>query len=183
MATERFTLDLASSSLKLRTRAKGLLSKLAHDLELDVTSATGEGERDGEAWNGKLSIAAEGIKVAGVLKKHGVDRDVLSSRDVADIEKRIRDDVFAHARQIAIDASGKLSRGDLDVHVGARGQRALVLVEWTTRDRGVELRAKGEVSMKALGLAEVKGPLGAFTVSDAVEWDARLVFVANPVAG
>ena len=38
---------------------------------------------------------------------------------------------------------------------------------------------KGTLSMKALGLAEVKGPLGAFTIKDEIEVEVQVHLVAE----
>lgn len=175
----RYTFDPSQSSLLLRTRAKGFLSKLAHDLELRCERAAGEGERDGDAWSGSLSIPVDAISVLGSIKKGKVDPGALSGWEIDQITKRLRDEVFAGVREVKARASGKQSRGDVEISVGPRGQKVLALVEWRDRPGGVELRAKGDVSMKAFGMAEVKAPLGAFTVADAIEWEASLVFVAQ----
>lgn len=178
-AVARYTYDPAQSSLFLRTRAKGLFSKLAHDLELRCERVSGEGERDGETWSGALSIPVDAIAVLGSIKKGKVDTTALSGWEIDQITKRLRDEVFAGVREVKVKASGKQSRGDVELSVGPRGQKVLALVEWRDRAGGVELRAKGDVSMKAFGMAEVKAPLGAFTVADAIEWEASLVFVAE----
>ena len=52
-----------------------------------------------------------------------------------------------------------------------------MLLGWSEGNGRTAVRAKGEVSMKALGIAEIKAPLGAFTVADAIEWEADAVFV------
>ena len=176
------TLDSTASSLVLRTRAKGLLSKLAHDLELRCRGVRAEGDRDGDAWRGRLVVPVAAIEVVGSIKKGKVDAAALAGWEIDQILQRLRQEVFAGVAEVIAVASGRQSRGDLEIAVGARGQKVLALVEWRDRAGGQELRAKGEVSMRALGLAEVKAPLGAFTVADAVEWDAALVFVEEGAA-
>jgi hypothetical protein len=177
-----FTFDPTTSTLLLRTRAKGLFSKLAHDLELRCERVSGEGDRDGDAWKGRLSVPVDGIKVVGSIKKGKPDAAALAGWEMELIEKRLREEVFAGVREVAVAASGKLSRGDLELTVGGRGQTKLALVEFRDARGGIELRAKGDVSMKAFGLAEVKAPLGAFTVADAIEWEASLAFVEEGAA-
>ncbi len=176
------TLDSAASSLVLRTRAKGFLSKLAHDLELCCRGVRAEGERDGETWRGRLVVPVAAIEVVGSIKKGKVDPGALSAWETDLILQRLRQEVFAGIDEVIAVASGRQSRGDLEIAVGARGQKVLALVELRDRAGGLELRAKGDVSMRALGMAEVKAPLGAFTVADAVEWDAALVFVQEGAA-
>lgn len=177
-----FTFDPTASTLLLRTRAKGLFSKLAHDLELRCERVSGEGDREGEGWKGRLTVPVDGIKVVGSIKKGKPDASALAGWEMELIEKRLREEVFAGVREVVVAASGKLSRGDLELTVGGRGQSKLALVEFRDARAGIELRAKGDVSMKAFGLAEVKAPLGAFTVADAIEWEAALVFVEEGAA-
>ena len=45
------------------------------------------------------------------------------------------------------------------------------------RVAGTEVTATGTLSMNGLGLAEVKGPLGAFTVKDDIEVEVRAFLV------
>jgi hypothetical protein len=144
-----FTFDPTASTLLLRTRAKGLFSKLAHDLELRCERVSGEGDRDGESetWRGRMTVPVDGIKVVGSIKKGKPDASALAGWEMELIEKRLREEVFAGVREVVVAASGKLSRGDLEISVGGRGQSKLALVEFRDARAGIELRAKGDVSI------------------------------------
>ncbi len=155
-------LDLERSRYVLRTRAKGLLSALAHDLELEGKFSSGEGE----GTSGRATVRPADLRVVGVLKGGKCDAHVLSASDVLEIERRTRADVLHGATEIEIVVRA-LDR--VEIAVGSRRAE----LRGKVHVRGAEVTASGTLSMKALGLAEVKGPLGAFTVKDEIEVDVR----------
>ncbi|MEZ4437787.1 MAG: hypothetical protein R3B72_01745 [Polyangiaceae bacterium] len=163
-------IDTQASTITLRTRAKGLLGKLAHDLEIRVRDFDGEVTVDGEAWTATLTIAVADLEVVGALRGNKVDRAVLSSGDRQEIERKIRQEVLVGPK-VAITASGsRRSRGEARIAAPKGEQR--VFVDIVAEDRpGGEISCRGDflLSLKALGVAEIKGPLGAFKVADAVE--------------
>lgn len=167
---DAYALDLTRSTVTLRTRAKGLLSALAHDLELSGSFARGGVKRDGDRWEGELAVAPSALKVVGPIKGGATVRDDLPAWEVREIERRIVEEVFAGVSEIVVRVRGTTSSPEIDV-VAKREGRAKVKVVL----QGDVVSATGTVSMKSVGLAEVKGPLGAFTVKDDVEVSADVV--------
>jgi hypothetical protein len=175
---DRFDLDAQRSRVRLRTYAKGLLSALAHDLELEA-SPTGAIERDGDGWKATLDVKADAIKVLGVLRRGRVHTDVLSASDVREIERKIREEIFAPSASIAVDVRGTPERPDATFHMSpprAGSAKAKATIDVKADDEVIEAKVKGTLSMRALGLAEVRGPLGAFVIKDDVDIEAMLVF-------
>lgn len=179
----KFRVATGKSRITVRTRATGVFAKLAHDLELVTTEIEGEVEGEEGAWRATLSVLPASLRVAGTLSKQGITLDPqgVSSGDKAQIEKKIREDVLG-VHPIAVDVRGSADRAEATVRVGGRSQTvSCSLMIEKSPDTGVtERTASGEValSLKALGIAEVKGPLGAFKVSDAVEVVFRIVVTA-----
>lgn len=163
-------LDLAASSFNVRTRAEGMFSRLAHDLEIAAEGFRGEVAVDGDRWKATVRFPVASLRVVGVLRGDQVDRGVLSKKDREEIERRIQREVVG-AEEVVVEASGEsLAAGQATVRVGAREQRvALTVSTEPRRDGEIAAEGKGKVSLRALGIAEVKGPLGAFRVSDTIE--------------
>jgi hypothetical protein len=159
--TQRFQL---TGTVRVRTRAEGLLARFAHDLEL-TGEATGTLERDGDAWSAVVSVPVASLKVAGVLKGDRVDTTVLSAGDRAEIERRISTDVFRGLATIRAEGRGTASGRATVTIAGPRSAAVPVQVTFA----GDRANAEGVVSLAALGIAEVKAPLGAFRVRDGVE--------------
>lgn len=171
-----YSLDPARSTFILRTRAGGFLSALAHDLELSGPIARGTASREGERWEGELVVAPSSIKVVGAIKRGVVDRSVLSASDVRDIEHKIVSEVFGGVTELVIRCSGTLEAPTVRV-TGKRESLVNARVTLKNDDAARVFHAKGTVSIKGLGLAEVKGPLGAFVIKDDVEIDATATLV------
>lgn len=163
-------IDRQASTVTIRTRAKGLLSKLAHDLEIQAARIDGDVEVDEESWKATLRFDVSALTVVGALKGDKVDRAVLSPSDRAEIERKIRHEVL-DVGQIVVRAEGT-ERGAGDVVVEAKRGEQRRRVSLTTEDRpGGEIVTFGklDLSLRALGVDEIKGPLGAFKVDDRVE--------------
>ncbi len=173
----RRTLDPKASSITVHTRAKGMLSRFAHDLELEASRYDVELDvQEGERWNAELSFDVRGLRVVGVLKGNRVDRAVLSAADREDIERRI---VSEHLRtdRVMVHAEGeRFDRAEVTVTAARAEQRLSVPLEVERRDAGaLAVRATLSLSLSRLGVKEVKGPLGAFKVDDAIEVNVSLV--------
>jgi hypothetical protein len=162
-----YTVDPERSSITLKTRAKGLLSALAHDLELRATIARGTATREGDEWTGELFVAPSSIKVIGAIKSGKTSP--LSKIEVDLCEKRIVSEVFAGVAEIAVKARGTLADPKIEI-TAKRTTSAKMKVTM----RGEVLEGRGVVSIQALGLPEVKAPLNAFTVRDEVDLEASL---------
>lgn len=163
-------IDRQASTFTIRTRAKGLLAKLAHDLEIQAGRFDGEVDVDGDRWSARLRFPVSALTVVGALKGDKVDRAVLSPSDCAEIERKIQQEVLP-TQHVSVAAEGS-SRSEGTVVVEApRGQQRQS-VELTTEGRpGGEIVTFGKLvlSLRALGIREVKAPLGAFKVDDRVE--------------
>ncbi len=170
-------LDAARSRLVIHTFAEGLFSALAHDLELVARDLSGEASETGAA-SAELRIAVHGLEVRGAVKRGKLDEGALSASDRDAIRRQIQDDVFRRGREV-------LARGELE------GTRARIRVTAPTGEADVScdveilrnesrgVRGTVDVSLRALGVAPVKGPLGAFKLSDRVRVTFDLVFVAG----
>src|SRR5262249_40421369 len=78
--------ETSSSRLAVRTRATGLLARLAHDLEIVAETFSGEARLDDPSWSAELTIPVWALRVGGVLRDDRVDASVLSASDRAEIE-------------------------------------------------------------------------------------------------
>jgi hypothetical protein len=176
MSTRRLSLDPGASRLAVRTRAVGMLARLAHDLEIVATRFDAHADLDGDAWSGELSIPIEALEVAGALKHDRVDAGVLSASDRAEITKRMRDDAFRGASRIEVRAHGTShTRADLVVGIGGREARSAADLRTGEADGTIAVSGTAALSLKSLGSREIKAPLGAFSVKDeiAIVFDLR----------
>jgi hypothetical protein len=168
-------LDPARSRVAVYTFAEGLLSALAHDLEIVAQAEGVSGEAADAGASAELKIAVASLRVRGVMKRGKLDTGVLSAGDRATIEKQITSDVLPGAEVVA---RGTLegTRASIEV-VAPRGTARVSCPVAITKDGGAT-RVKGEadVSTKALGAPPVKGPMGAFRVKDQVKVEFDLVF-------
>jgi hypothetical protein len=171
-----YSIDPARSTLILRTRAGGFLSALAHDLELSGTIARGSVTREGERWDGELVVEPASIKVVGAIKRGHVDRGVLSASDVRDIEGKIVSEVFGGQAELVVRCSGTLEAPTIRV-TAKRETLMNAKVSVKKDDAARVFSAKGTISIKGLGLSEVKGPLGAFVIKDDVEVEATATLI------
>jgi hypothetical protein len=160
-----------SARVTMRTRAKGLLSALAHDLALSAPFAHGIAHEEGGLWRVEAAIAPTAIAVTGAIERGAAKP--LSAWETREIERRIVDEVFGGLASIAIRATGTPRAPEVSV-TAKREARAHVRIEL----RGARVDLTGTIGMRALGLAEVKAPLGAFTVADDVEIAAAIPLVA-----
>lgn len=178
----QLVLDPAATSIALHTFAEGLFSRLAHDLEIAAEGVTGTATTSGEGLGrASIDVPVAALRVVGAVKKGKVDPGVLSTNDRADIEGKIRSEVLAGSPSVHIEAELKGGRAQFTV-VAARNGRATISCAVTTRRDGSAVEASGrcDVSLASLGIAPVKGPLGAFRLSDRVEIFFRATF--RPVA-
>jgi hypothetical protein len=182
MAPSTLIPDKTASRLVLRTRTSGLLARFAHDLEIVATdlSLRASSEGDGGAWTAELSIPVAALRVAGVLKSGDkLDTSVLSASDQADIENRVRTEVLAGGPEVKVQASGtSRDRGEASVSIGSRSGRFPIAQSVEAREGGgATVSGRCDLSLRGLGIEEVKGPLGAFRVADTVEVVYTVVLV------
>lgn len=183
MSADRYTLDAAATTVTLATFAEGRLARLAHDLELGARQLSGTATR-GETSRAEVEVGLDGLQVVGAVKKGRVDPRVLSAGDRADIERRVRDDVFGGARTLRVVAEVEGARARLTVSTPSGSASVPVEAFTLAEGDGGAVVASGEcaLSMQALHLRQVKGPLGAFQVSDRVTVRFRAVFRRQPPA-
>lgn len=170
MPTHR--LDLSASTLVLRTRAAGLLARLAHDLEIAAPELTAEATVDAAgAWSAEIVVPVAALRVAGTLHGDRLDRAGLSASDRAEVERKIREEVLAGTREVRVRASGA-SRDQAEARVALAQGAATVKARLSATDQpggAVRVTGSSALSMRALGLREVKGPLGSFKLRDEIE--------------
>ncbi|MCC6645253.1 MAG: hypothetical protein IT374_06765 [Polyangiaceae bacterium] len=164
-----WTLDRDASKIRLLTRAEGFLSPLAHDLELVATP--------GELLDGEtLVFPAAGVRVVGAVKKGRVDEGALSVGDRFEIDRRVREELLAGDVRVTARRDGR----DLDVTIAApRGRESRRAAGFVSeRDGVVEVRGELSLSMKALGVGPVKGPMNMFRMKDEVTVIVALRFTS-----
>jgi len=163
-------LDAAASRFVVHTFAEGLLARLAHDLELVAEGATGE-LVDGPEPTVTLRFPIDGLRVVGAVKKGRVEPSVLSEADRFQIEEKLRRELFVGRRSLT--ARGSLPVGG-EARIELDGVRARVagVPRWVD----AELHGRCELSLRAMGLKPVEGPMGAFRLADRVEVEFRARF-------
>lgn len=172
MTDRELTVRTASSRLALRTRAKGMLARLAHDLEIVSTEVTGRVRAGEGAWSGELCVPVASLRVAGTLHGDRLDPGALSASDRQEIERRTRGDVLGAERELVVELAGPTRERGEAILVIAGGPRTRVPLTLRARDLdggAVSVIGRAELSLKAQGVAEIRAPLGAFKVSDTVE--------------
>lgn len=170
--------DSDASRLALRTRSKGLLARLAHDLELRSEAISGRATLDGEVWTAELTIPVASLRVTGVLHGDELDSHGLGASDCADVERKVREEVFVGTRDVRATGTGhSRTAGSATVTLGRKtAPSSLTLSSVDERADGTFLvKGHGTVSLSALEVKDVKGPLGAFRVADSVEIRFELV--------
>ncbi|MDC0746215.1 hypothetical protein [Polyangium mundeleinium] len=170
MSASELIVDRSSSKLLVHTRASGMLARLAHDLELAASAFSGRATLEGEGFSAELVVPVAALQVVGTLHGERVDTSALSTSDRSDIERKIRDEVFPGTKEVRVRAKGT-SRERAEVTVEVSSGRISLPVSLRVTEEADRTRVSGraELSMKRLGLREVKGPLGAFRVRDDVE--------------
>jgi len=180
----RYVLDPKSSTVHVFTYAEGLFARLAHDLRLTVADLTLTAERDGDGGSVSGEIPLGSLVVDGVMKKDTLREDVLSAHDRQEILEKMRADVFGGAAvSAAIVVRGELRGTSFDVTVegpNGRSARAAHTVRGASIDEGERVRGEIELSLRALSGHDVKGPLGAFRISDRIRVAFDVTFLRAP---
>jgi hypothetical protein len=172
MTAQTLLVDGATATITLRTRAEGLLARLAHDLELTGADLTGTVTLDGTTWKATLSLPVASLRVAGALHGETLDKGTLSASDRAKIEAKMREDVFfGGAPAVSATAQGaSLTSGEATISIGSRSQRVPITLDVAlTADAPTRATGRFTLSLEKLGVKPIKAPLGAFRVKDAVE--------------
>ena len=165
---KRFLVDPTSSTLRVRTRATGLLARLAHDLELVAREMRGEADDQDGAWTAELVVPVEALRVAGTLRGDRLDLDGLSPADREEIQRKLRSEVLGPGEVHATASGPSRDRGEARITVSGKRGQARVALRVKDEDGALRVAGESEVSLSQLGVAEIKGPLGAFKVKDKV---------------
>ncbi len=170
MEPVKLTIDSANSKLTIRTRAAGMLARLAHDLEFTAADIRGHAERNDEGFSGELVAPVSGLRVVGQLHGDRLDPAGISNSDRVDIERKVRDEVFHGAKEIHVRGHGTAwNQVDVTIETLLGKMSVPVSIRGIETDGRVRISGRTEVSLSKLGVREIKGPLGAFKVKDAVE--------------
>ncbi len=175
-------LDPSASRLLLRTRSTGVFARLAHDLEFQASQISGRAQLDGAAWSGELTIPVAGLIVAGKVRPEGVDPAGISAEERREIEQKLRDQILRGTDEVRIRASGR-TRERAEGQVELASGRGHVTATLTTRERSegfMDVSGSCWMSMRELGIPEIKGPLGAFKLRDEIE--VRFALTLRPAA-
>lgn len=174
-------IDTAKSHLRIETRAKGMLARLAHDLSIEGRGPKGALEVEGDAFSFALEIPVAALRVVGVRKNGRVETSVLSSGDLADIHRKLRDEVLVGSASLTVSAKGVTPAADakdasveLTVRAGRGEQRVRTKLALSRDGERITATGMATLSLEALRIPPVKGPLGAFRVDDAIEVHAQL---------
>ncbi|MEM9691264.1 MAG: hypothetical protein AAGA56_01855 [Myxococcota bacterium] len=165
-------IDFSRSRLIVRTRAEGPLARVAHELQIEAQRADGVAWFDDPAgsWRGLLEVPVASLRVMGSLRAgtDELDTSGLNRLERAEIRRRLRKTVLA-APMVVVEAEGQASQGRLRCVVPAASDEVPFAVEPQKHREGLLVRGRVALSLNALGIAEIKGPMGAFRVADRVE--------------
>ncbi len=165
-------IDVAASRVVIETRARGMLAAVAHDLRIEAPIAEGSSE-DGETFRARFDVAR--MKVVE-SSRHGANAwHAPSASDAADIEHRIRSELFEGCDHIDVD--GKLEGDRATLTVRARGSETIALDVRIDRSQGVHASGKCSLSLGALHTGKVHVPLGAIKLDDTVAVTFDVSFV------
>lgn len=124
--------DATTAQCRVLTFKEGLLSAVAHDLEIAVTAFTIE--VDETAWRIDAHFDATSLRVVGAVRNGVVDPTALSEKDKRTIEGNIAGDVLATRRhpEVRFTSERATARGDelvvagtLALHGQARAVEAI----------------------------------------------------------
>ena len=171
------------SRLAIETTAKGMLAKLAHDLTILARDLSCTATLTDTVANVTLRVPVRSLHVDGVRKRGTVDRGALSSSDKSDIERKIREEVLTSSEVVVTasvaDVPGEGTRSgstNATVEVGGKKAKAKLTATVIAGADGIKASGRATVSLDALAIPPVKGPLGAFRVDDAIEVVFDLAF-------
>ncbi|MEM1032847.1 MAG: hypothetical protein AAGN82_21050 [Myxococcota bacterium] len=164
----------------VRTRAEGMLRRLAHELELWAEPEHLDLELDvaTEAWRARATFPVDRIAVAGTLDGGRMVPTGVNRLERREIRRRLRRDVLP-GPAVRVEARGPHPGAGTLTVAAPRGTQTVPLDDLTRSgptSSGAHpwISGKATVSLARLGIAEIKGPLGAFRVGDAVTLSFRV---------
>jgi hypothetical protein len=156
---------MSAASVRVFTFKDGLLSRLAHDLQIRATDW--EIVVDGDAVRGRFGLA--GLRVDGAVEHGRVIDGKLSSSDRAKIERTMADDVLELRRHPVAMFEGVLDRealrvrGELTMH-----GRTVELAPLVIREDGDRLVLEVSLMPSRWGIAPYRALAGALKLQDRV---------------
>jgi hypothetical protein len=147
-----------------------MLARLAHDLELSANDIRGQALRNDEGFSGELIVPVSGLRVTGQLHGDRLDSAGISNSERLEIERKLRDEVFRGVQEIRVSGRGTAwNHVDATVETTLGKTSVSVSIRASETDTNMRISGRTELSLAKLGVREIKGPLGAFKVKDAVE--------------
>lgn len=172
----KLALDPEKTTIRIRTFAEGLFSRLAHDLELVCHGVEGAAERTDEAnGSASLDVPVAKIEVVGTLNRGRVDAAGLSPSDRHDVVRKMCREVFHTSEgttavvRIDVTLQGEHARIRMTPPNGRAVERSVVVRLEPEGKAGVRVSGSLDLSLDAIGSDPVKGPMNAFRVKDTVE--------------
>jgi polyisoprenoid-binding protein YceI len=177
----RYAIDLAKSTIEVRTSSSGLLSAFGHDHRLMVRRFSGTVERGvaPETWALALEVEAGSLAVV----------DDESQKDRPEIEKEMNANVLEVAKYPSIrfdvkaadvgslEGDGKTVDVDGDLAIHGRTKRVRIPVKVALH--GETLRATGKVKLKLADFAVERTSAAGGTVKVADEIEVRFDVIAT----
>ena len=181
----RYEIDPSHSTLEIFTSADGLFARLAHDLRLSAVASELSAERADGAVAVRARVRLGALRVDGVMKDGALREGVLSADDRAQILTKMRAEVFGgQGEEAHVELDGHLRGSSFSGTVrspAGRSAKAHGTATTTSSTRGEkaveDVTGSFELSLRELAGHDVKGPLGAFRVSDHVRVAFKARFV------
>ena len=179
LKTGPYCLDTNSGNLNVYTFKEGLLSKLAHDLLIDVTGFKVNLEvPDAGLASGslELEIQANSLKVVCALKD-GERTDALKEKDIADIErdmgvKVLHPDKYPTAtfcsKTIQEKDGGYKINGDLSLHGVTKS------IDFDIDANGEHIKGMITLLQKDYGIKPFKAMMGTLKIKNEINIDFDL---------
>lgn len=184
----RYALKPENSTLDVWTFKEGLLSKVAHDLQIAASGLEGEATVEQGKFSLKISIPVDKLAVKGSV--HDGKTTPMSDKDHREIETTTKGSAVLDAAKfpkIVYSAEGK---GDplagplqADGTLALKGASKPVPVQLKVKNEGGKLSVAGEVTFKqtAFGIKPYSAMLGTLKVKDEVRISWSLSLVPAPV--
>ena len=173
LGTDMHILDPARSTFVAETIPTGLMARLGHDLRVEARGGSGRIVDDKHA---EARFVIDDMRVLE-SRRHGTAQwGPPPARDTAEIEERLREQVFK--RVAAISVTAVLDGAFAELEVVARDTwRGRVPVAIKHGDKQVEVSGATTLSLSALGGEQPRVPLGVMQLEDAVTVRFRATFV------
>lgn len=157
--------DATTADCRVFTFKEGLLSAVAHDLEIAVTAFTIT--IDETAWRLDARFDATSLRVVGAVRSGVVDPNALSESDKRTIEGNIVRDVLAAGRhpEIRFASEGATARGDELAIAGTLALHGRTQpVEATARREAASWKSELRLHQPDFGIRPYSAMLGTLRV-------------------